>query len=32
MVNLGLQDLQWILWLVVAVVLLVVWAWRRRRG
>jgi MYXO-CTERM domain-containing protein len=32
MMNLGLQDLQWILWLVVAVVLLVVWAWRRRRG
>jgi MYXO-CTERM domain-containing protein len=32
MVNLGLQDIQWILWLVVAVVLLAVWAWRRRRG
>jgi MYXO-CTERM domain-containing protein len=32
MVNLGLQDIQWIVWLVVAVVLLVVWAWRRRRG
>jgi MYXO-CTERM domain-containing protein len=32
MVNLGLQDLQWIAWLVVAVGLLAVWAWRRRRG
>jgi hypothetical protein len=32
MVNLGLQDIQWILWLVVAIALLVVWAWRRRRG
>jgi len=32
MVTLGLQDIQWILWLVVAVVLLAVWAWRRRRG
>jgi hypothetical protein len=32
MVNLGLQDIQWILWLVVAVVLLAVWAWRRGRG
>ena len=32
MVNLGLQDIQWILWLVVAVVLLAVWAWRRRHG
>jgi hypothetical protein len=32
MVTLGLQNIQWILWLVVAVVLLAVWAWRRRRG
>jgi len=31
MVNLGLQDIQWIVWLVVAVALLAVWAWRRGR-
>jgi len=32
MVNLGLQDIQWIVWLVMAVALLAVWAWRRGRG
>jgi len=32
MVNLGLQDSLWLVWIVVAVWLLALWAWRRWRG